>query len=414
MPIRFPLALLAASLLSACISPGKGIKTPASVAPIGSAEFRQVMGHVVGPPFSGGNRITTLENGSGILPDVLRTIRSSRRTITLETFVWEKSEVGRDFAEALAERARAGVKVHLIVDAFGGRGFRAYRGMLRDAGAQIVTYHPILLGLRNRNHRTHRKLLVVDGRIGYTGGLGIADEWAGQAEAPEHWHDTHYRVEGPIVAALQAIFMENWMENTGELLHGSDYFPPLAPAGSLQASAFASSPEQGSRRVEWMDRIVIASAQRTLLIETPYFLPDNGTLEALIAAARRGVQIQLLMPGEHIDQKAVRRGSRRRWPRLLEAGVEIYEYAPTMTHTKLMIADDLFVSIGSANWDSRSLRINDEANMNVLDRGFAAEQSRIFRHDIGSSRQITLDELRHRKPVDAPAQAVQAPVEGQL
>jgi cardiolipin synthase len=204
--------------------------------------------------------------------------------------------------------------------------------------------------------------------------------------------------------------MDHWLKIRGDLLHGRDYFPPLPAVGGLQGTVFYASPEHGTRNVEIMMNLAISSARRSLLIENAYFVPDTKTVDALCAAAKRGVRVQIIIPGEHIDQPAVRRASRTRWGKLLEAGVEIYEYEPTMLHTKLLIADDLFVSVGSANLDYRSLRINAEANLNVLDKGFAAEQARIFRRDLQRSRRVTLEEWRRRRPMDAIIQAVEYPI----
>jgi cardiolipin synthase len=384
-------------------------------AAIGTAAFRQEIGNLLGPPFTGGNRITTYSNGNEIFPAMLRAIRSAKSTITFETFVFEKGDVPEAFANALAERARAGVKVHVIVDAHGARKSREYHAMWRDAGVQLQKYHPLLYwDLRRYNNRTHRKLLVVDGKVGFIGGVGIADQWAGNADSPNHWRDNHYRIDGPAVAQLQAAFAENWLRTAEEVLHGPEYFPPLPNAGSVQGSVFYSSPRHGAIDVPIMYHLAIASARRSLLIENAYFVPDHDTLEALTAAAKRGVHVEILVPGRHIDQKAVRRASRKRWKNLLEAGVQLFEYQPTMIHSKLLIADGLFVSIGSANFDNRSLHLNDEANFNVLDSRFAAEQTRIFERDRAKSVRITLQNYRDRHLTEIPLEAVQTPLEPQL
>lgn len=352
-----------------------------------SATFRQTMGNVVGTPFINGNRITTLVNGSQIFPAMLTAIRRAQKTITFETFVFEKGEVPRKFAEALADRARAGVKVHVILDAHGAKKSSAYSALFRDAGVQFERYHRIWYpDPRRYNNRTHRKLLVVDGKVGFIGGVGIADFWDGNADSPEHWRDCHYRVEGPAVALLQGAFSENWLKTHQEILVGPDYFPALPAMGSVAASAFHSSPKGGNYAVPLMYHLAIAAARQSLKIENAYFVPDRETMDALVLAAQRGVHVQIIVPGEHIDQKAVRRASRKRWQKLLEAGIEIYEFEPTMIHSKLLIADGLFVSIGSANFDNRSLRLNDEANLNVLHAGFAAEQTRLFEKDRARSK----------------------------
>ena len=343
------------ALLSGCSTSTKGLKSPPEpYSRVRGPEFQQAMGSLLGPPFAGGNRITTYENGDEIFPAMLGGIRSAKRTITFETFVFEKGTVPRQFADALAERARAGVKVHVVIDAVGGSKSRRYHDMMRSAGVELVLFRPIWQHPVHFNHRSHRKLLVIDGTVGYMGGVGIADEWRGNAQSPEHWHETHYKVEGPAVADMQAAFMDNWLKSGQELLHGPDYFPPLKSAGSALASVFYASPEHGSRNVEIMFNLAISSARKSLLIENAYFVPDDGTVDNLVAAAKRGVRVQIIVPGEHMDQPAVKRASRRRWGKLMEAGIEIYEYKPTMTHLKLLIADDLFVSVGSSNFDYRS------------------------------------------------------------
>jgi cardiolipin synthase len=246
------------------------------------------------------------------------------------------------------------------------------------------------------NNRTHRKLLVVDGRVGFTGGVGIADEWAGDARDKSEWRDTHFRVEGPAVAQLQAAFMENWIEITGRVLHGEAYFPPLGPAGPHVAQFFVSSPGGGGESMQLMYLLSIAAASERLLISASYFVPDEVEVRALADAARRGVRVQIIVPGPDIDSEIVRRASRSTWGELLRAGVEIHEYQPTMYHCKVMIVDGLWVSVGSTNFDARSFAVNDEANLNVLDAGFAREQERIFAADLERSRRITLEQWRSR------------------
>jgi cardiolipin synthase A/B len=413
--MRHLLPLLSVGLLVGCASKSV-LQGPLNDAPpVRSAAFRQTMGNVIGTPFLDGNRITSLVNGNEIFPAMLKAIRQAKKTITFETYVFEKGEMPQEFADALAERARAGVKVHVTLDAHGAKKSRSYHKMLQDAGVQLVRYHHVWYpDFRRYNNRTHRKILVVDGRTGFIGGVGIADEWAGDARSPEQWRETHYRIEGPVVASLQGAFTENWLKSRKEILVGPNYFPSLPAAGSVAASTFRSSPKGGNYSVPLMYHLAIASARQTLKIENAYFVPDRETLEALVLAAQRGVHVQIIVPGEHIDQKAVRRASRKRWSKLLEAGIEIYEFAPTMIHSKLLIADGLFVSIGSANFDNRSLRLNDEANLNVLDANFAAEQTRLFARDLARSEKVTADEVKKKAIAEKPVQAAQTPVESQL
>ena len=404
-----------AFMLAGCASSDRISKPFPHTTPVASTEFRQTMGTLVPPGFVSGNRITILNNGREIFPAMLAAIRSARKTINLETFVFYHGEIPREFADALEERARAGVSVHVILDAVGAKKSRRYHSDLRKAGVQLELYHSIFaLDFRRYDYRTHRKLLITDGKVGFIGGVGIADEWDGNASSPQEWRDQHFRVEGPVVAQLQGAFEDNWFKTRGEILQGSEYFPPLPHAGSLLASAFYSSPRAARSSVELMDNLAIASATRSLILETPYFLPSKAIVEALCAAARRGVRVEILVPGDHIDQKAVRRASRKRWPRLLSAGVVLYEYKPTMIHTKLLIADGLFVSIGSANLDFRSLRINDEANLNVLDSGFARCEERIFSEDRHQSERVVNTAHGLKDVTQFPLQTAQTPVESQL
>ena len=407
--------VVTAALLAGCAARRTIHEPLPAVTAVRSTEFRQTIGAVVGTAFVGGNRLRTFENGDEIFPAMLSAIRGAKRSVNFETFVFYHGEVPGAFIEALSERARAGVEVNVIFDAVGASKSRRYHAALREAGVRLEIYHPLLfLDPRRANHRTHRKLLIVDGRVGFIGGVGIADEWAGDAKSPQEWRDLHYRVEGPVVAQLQGAFHDNWRKTGGAVLQGPQYFPPLAPAGQAAAAVFLSAPRKGDTDVELLYHLAIASARRSLLIANAYFIPDDSMVEALGAAARRGVRVQVLMPGEYIDQKAVRRASRKRWPELMAAGVELYEYAPTMMHSKLLIGDGLFVTIGSANFDPRSLRINDEANLNVLDASFAAEQTRIFQGDLRRAVRVTGDEGGVKKLPEAPVQAVQAPLESQL
>ena len=364
------------------------------IAPLYSAsspEFRQSAGSLLGPNFVAGNNITTLVNGNEIFPAMLRGIRSAKHSINFETYVFWDGDIARKFTEALAERARAGVKVSAILDAQGTRTMGMENlARLREAGVDVVKYHSILwFDIRRYNNRSHRKLLIIDGKTAFIGGVGIANEWTGNAESPEHWRDNHYKVTGPVVAQLQATFMNNWLKVRGTIQHGHDYFPPLESTGPYLAQAIRSSTR--NENLDLMYLLAIASARKTLLIENAYFLPDDLIRQEMIAAAKRGVKVEIIVPGKHIDQKLVRAASKRHWPALLKAGIKIYEYAPTMVHVKLMIVDDTFVSVGSGNFDNRSIRLNDEANLDVLDRDFAAQQKRLFEADKRRSREARAD-----------------------
>ncbi len=407
------LAVLIISMLPACSS-RPDLRDPLPhVAPVHSSEFVQATGALLSGAYVPGNKIVTLNNGDEIFPAMLAAIRGARRSVNFETYVFEKGTVPTQFANALSERARTGVRVKVILDDHGASKAKAYYAQMRGAGVVLETYHPVLgPDFSRSNHRTHRKLLVVDGRIGFLGGVGIADQWKGRGNAPDEWRDLHYKVEGPVVAQLQAAFNNNWLKTHHEVLQGPDYFPPLRAAGSLPAGTLYNISRTGSTPMEIMCHLTVASAERSLLIETPYFLPDKRLVEALCAASRRGVAVHIIMPGKFIDEKAVRRASKKCWKPLLQAGVHLYEFQPTMIHSKLMVADGAFVSVGSMNLDPRSQKINDEANIAVMSKSFAQEQTRIFESDLKRCKPAGLDDAGGL--ADAPLQAVQTPFESQL
>jgi cardiolipin synthase len=364
----------------------------------GSPQYYRALSVLLGPPIVSGNAVAALQNGDEIFPAMLAAIRSARRTITFETYIYWSGEVGRAFADALSERARAGVRVHVLLDWVGSQKIEdALLERMRSAGVEIELYRPLRwYHLMRMNNRTHRKILVVDGRVGFTGGVGIADKWAGNAQDADHWRDAHFRAEGPVVAQMQATFLDNWTKVTGVVLHGEDYLPPLTPPGDAHAQMFSSSPEGGAESMQLMYLLAIASASRSIELASAYFVPDGLSLDALVAARRRGVRIRMILPGPIIDTDVVRRASRASWGPLLAAGVEIHEYQPTMFHCKVMIVDGLLVSVGSTNFDTRSFRLNDEANLNVYDRAFAATQVAVFERDLARTRRITLEEWNAR------------------
>ncbi len=351
-------------------------------------QFLRAMGALLGPALVAGNRVQTLENGDQIFPAMLKAIHGAQKTITFETFIYWSGEIGASFADALSERARAGVKVHVLLDWVGSAKMQdKYLDEMKAAGVKIEHYHPLRwYHLARMNNRTHRKLLVIDGKTGFTGGVGIAEQWTGHAQDDAHWRDLHYQVEGPVVAQMQAAFMDNWMKTSGTVLHGIDYFPALEPVGEHFAQMFKSSSNEGSESMRLMYLLSINAAEHSLRIANAYFVPDDLTVKALIDARERGVKVQILVPGPDIDTELVRRASRARWGKLLEAGVEISEYQPTMLHVKLMIVDELWVSVGSTNFDNRSFRLNDEANLNVYDREFAQQQTAIFKRDLAQAK----------------------------
>ncbi len=358
-----------------------------------SPQFERAMGSLLGPGIVGGNEVTELLNGDQIFPPMLAAIKAARHSVTFETYIYWSGDIGKAFADALSERARAGVKVHVLLDWVGSAKIEeSYLTEMKEAGVEIEKFHkPHWYNLARMNNRTHRKLLVVDGQVGFTGGVGIAPTWTGNAQNPDHWRDSHYLVRGPAVAHMQATFLDNWLKVTGKVLHGDSYFPPLAPAGEMKAQMFSSSPSSGSESMQLMYHLAIAAAEHTIDLSVAYFVPDELTQKLMMDALARGVRVRLVTPGEHTDTETVKAASRATWGELLQAGAEIYEYEPTMYHCKVMIVDQLLVSVGSTNFDNRSFRLNDEANLNVYNAAFAQQQTRVFEEDIKRSRRVTYE-----------------------
>ncbi len=371
---------------------------------VSDPQFERTVGNLLGPAVFDGNKITTLLNGVEIFPAMLEAIKNAKKTITFETYIYWSGDYGKQFAEALAERAKSGIKVHVVIDWYGiDRLDQSFLGIMRQAGAEVLVfrtpkwYDPRRWkSIADVNNRTHRKILVVDGKIGFTGGVGIADEWRGNAESPEHWRDTHYKIEGPVVGELQSAFEDNWLESGGAVLHGNEYFPALPNKGNVKAQAFKGSIGEATANIELMYRLAIASAQHSIKISNAYFLPDKGIVKSLIDAANRGVKIEIIVPGTKTDQNILRLGSRAIWGDLLKAGIKIYEYQPTMYHCKVMMIDDYFVSVGSANFDNRSFRLNDEVNLNIFDAIVAKEQVKNFERDKTQSQEVTLKIWQNR------------------
>ena len=362
------------------------------------AEFKRALSSLLGPQMVEGNSVQTLLNGDQIFPSMLAAIRSAKSTITFETYIYWSGSVGREFVAALDERARAGVRVHVLLDWVGSLKMdQSLLDEMRNAGIEVERFHkPSWNNWNKLNNRTHRKLLVVDGRVGFTGGVGIADQWRGQARNPEEWRDSHFRVEGPVVAQMQSVFLDNWMRAKGVVLHGDAYFPALKPVGQLSAQMFSSSPSGGSETMQLMYQLAITASKRSIDLANSYFVPDELTTQTLVEAARRGVKVRVILPSGHIDSEVVRKASRASLGPMLEAGIEIAEFQPTMFHVKSLVVDGVFSSVGSTNFDNRSFRLNDEANLNVLNAEFGATQQRVFDQDWAQSRRITLAQWQDR------------------
>lgn len=365
-------------------------------------QFQRSLSVLLGPPILGGNKVEVLLNGDEIFNSMLKAIRGAQKTITFETYIYWSESIGKEFSDALIERAKAGVKVHVLLDFVGSvKMDLASLQAMKQSGIEIERYHKPVWGKLGRvNNRTHRKLLVVDGVIGFTGGVGIADQWRGNAQDEAHWRDTHFRVEGPVVGQIQAVFTDNWIKATGHLLDGLEYFPNLVATGSYQAQMFSSSPTGGSESMHLMYLLAITAASKSIDLSSAYFVPDDLTVKALVDAAKRGVKVRIITPGAHIDSDVVRSASRSRWGDLLKAGVTIAEFQPTMFHVKVLVVDNLLVSVGSTNFDNRSFSLNDEANLNVLDRDFALRQVAIFEDDLRRSKNISFTSWEQRPTVE--------------
>lgn len=380
-------------------------------------QLRRSLSVLLGPPILEGNKVELLRNGDQIFPSMLAAIRGAQHSITFETYIYWSETIGREFTEALMERARAGVKVHLMLDFIGSLKMDDQSlAELRAAGVQVQRYHkPVWWKLTRLNNRTHRKVMVVDGKIGFTGGVGIADKWRGDGEDENHWRDSHFRVEGPVVGQIQAVFTDNWTKATGIVLDGPLYFPPLTPvADGLAAQMFSSSPTGGSESMHLMYLMAITAATRSIDLSSAYFVPDALTIKALVDAARRGVKIRIITPGKFIDSDVVRIASRESWGDLLKAGIAIAEYQPTMFHVKAMVVDSLLVSVGSTNFDNRSFSLNDEANLNVMDADFARAQETVFENDWAKAKPMTLAQWEQRSWTEKLAGEAAALMGGQL
>ncbi len=383
---------------------------------IADPQFRREMSVLMGPAIISGNRVSDLQNGAEIFPAMLEAIAGAQKTVTFETYIYWSGEIGKQFTAALIERARAGIPVNVTIDWAGS--IKMEEAMLQkmiDAGIKVERYRPLhWYNIGRMNNRTHRKLLVVDGRIGFTGGVGIADQWQGTAQDPEHWRDMHFRIEGPVVAQLQAAFNDNWIKTTGEVLNGADYFPPQQPAGDLDAHLFISSPAGGSDSMHLMYLMSIAAAEHTIDLAASYFVPDTLINKALVAARLRGVKVRILLPGEHIDSATVKLASKANWGELLMAGVEIHEYKPTMLHTKLLVVDREMVSVGSTNFDIRSFKLNDEASLNVYDRAFAERMTEVFERDLPHSKEYSYQMWKERPWKEKFMEKFMIPLKSQL
>jgi cardiolipin synthase A/B len=349
-----------------------------------------------GTALVGGNRATLLRNGDAFIPAMIGAIEGARLSVNLESYIYKPDALGEMFTTALTAAARRGVEVRLLVDGTGSR-LGKMRGLLEQAGVRVRTYHPIrLLTIYKITQRTHRKILVVDGRICFTGGMGIQKEWLGDAGNRKQWRDDEVEVTGPVAAQMQAIFSEDWTYTTGEILAGEKFYPEIAAAGAVEAQAIKVSRGDSSSLAAMLYYVAIQSAVRSILIQNPYFLPEPQVRQALVAAARRGVQVSIMVPGKTIDIPLVRMASRRYYGELLRGGVRIYEFLGTMMHQKNAVVDGILATVGSINFDARSMRDNAEESVVFYDRAFAAQITTSFAADLVNCHELTYERWLQR------------------
>lgn len=338
----------------------------------------------------GGNRAEILNNGDEIFAGMIAAINGAKVTVDLESYIFKNDKAGEKMAQPLIEAARRGVEVRVLVDGTGSSHSGPLLDRMRKAGARVYVFHPIgLWSLYDIGWRTHRKILVVDGAISFTGGFCIADSWLGNARNPKEWRDMMVRVTGPVSAQMQAIFSEDWTYTTGEILAGDKFYPRIARVGDVEAQGIKISRGDSSSLAEILFIVAIKSAEKSIHIQNAYFVPDPQIREALIAAAKRGVDVRVMVPGRHIDMPLVRMASRFHYGELLTAGVRILEYNRTMMHQKNAIIDGMFSMIGSINLDGRSLRANAEDSLAFYDRDFGARMEAVFAADEQGCHEIT-------------------------
>lgn len=383
---------------------------------MGDPSFRATLVAYTGNAVVSGNRVEVLLNGDQIFPAKIAAIRAARKSITYAQYVFEEGQPALDTAQALAERCRAGVPVHVLLDAVGALAMpKQYLDWMTEAGCKVVFYHPLTPWSLDRvNERNHRRILVVDGTVGFTGGSGTSGKWSGNGREDGYWRDTDVRVEGPVVGQLQGAFVESWLEATGVALGGPAYFPrPVPLKGGVDAHVVRSSPAGGSAAMYTMFLLAMASARRSIYITNPYFVPDEKMVETLIQARQRGVRVVLLLPGA-IDHNLVRQASRGGFGRLLKEGVEIHEYKPALLHAKTMVIDSMWSTVGSTNLDRRSFALNEELNLVIYDAGVAKRLEEVFEKDLSESTRVTYQHWANRGIVSRVLEWLALPVRDQL
>jgi len=392
-------ALLASYIFLEFFEPGLSYRLSDQMPPPDSAEFRRELGLLAGSQMVPGNKVEVLPNGENFYAAEVEAIRHARQSVDLEAYIWHEGEITRTVLGALTERARAGVKVRMVLDGAGNASTtkHSFKPLL-DSGGQVHFYHPLTWKTWWRyNNRTHREMLIVDGVVGFIGGAGYGDQWILTTKKEPRWRDNMFRVTGGAVAELQATFVENWLEASGEVLSGPEYFQAGGTPGDASAMVVGSSPSQGrSTSARVLVQALLGSAQKSIYITTPYFLPDDGVVRALKDARGRGVEVRILVPNKHNDHTLTRAASRTYYGELLKAGAKFYEYQPSMLHEKVMVVDGEWSVVGSTNFDSRSFRLNDEVNLAAFDRELAGELTRLFEHDLSESKEVSYDQWRRR------------------
>jgi cardiolipin synthase A/B len=366
--------------------------------PVSGTSFLSTVAGATDSPFVAGNSFEMLHNGDAFYPRMLEDIRSARRSIAIEAYIYWAGEIGAEFAEALAERARSGVHVTILLDAIGAADIgHEILDTLNRGGCEVAWYNPISIRrIHEYNNRTHRKSLIVDGTIAYTGGAGIADHWRGQARNPQEWRDLQVRFAGPAVVGLQSGFAHNWQETTGQVVTGDAYYPIVTPQGPYNLQVVLSSPEIGVSDVQTMYYLAIAGAQQSILVANPYFVPDAVGIDLLVEAKRRGVSVRVMVSGIRNDNWLARQNSIRRYGQLLEAGVEILEYNRSMLHHKVMVVDGAWITVGTANFDNRSFAHNQESNLCLFDEAQARAFQERFTQDAEACTSVSLQQWKTR------------------
>jgi cardiolipin synthase len=364
----------------------------------------------------GGNRLEILQDGDEYFPAMLAAIRDAKKTVNFQAYIVYSDKVGRSFRDALIERARAGVEVRVLLDGVGS-GWKLDNSdvrLMKAAGCKFAYYHPLLSWRIDRtNRRSHRRVLVVDGKLGFTGGVGFAEQWSGHAQDAKHWHDVQVRVEGPLVSELQNAFEEHWIKTYGETLSGADQFPPLAPAGTIKGQLIASH-SFSMAPLPLTEAIAFAAAEKRIWITNAYCAPSDDQVDLLVKAVQRGVDVRLILPGRHNDQPLTKSAGRSAYGRMLEGGAKIFEYQPTMIHTKAMVIDGMFSLVGSSNLDPRSSEINEELDLAIYDREFGSRMEAMFESDLAHSTGYTLEQFRNRSLWERFIEWVMIPFRSQL